>query len=311
VQQTPERARGSSVADRQSAASIYAVEIGDLPVVTAVITATLAAGGDDDATVKRLTEVALADPCFASKVLAAAQASLGSAAGPAGIVTACRMLGARGLRAIVEPVDRMKIFIPSSEAQKHLWLHSLQVAALSEALAETLTSSEVTPETAYTTGLLHDIGRFLTYYWRNDLPEAVEAEGTPTPEDVLDAEMNHAPVDHAYLGALALAQWGFAGPVQHVVANHHRVLAATDLYDPIQQLLAIVRLADLVSVCLMNAAGQDEDTVERQITEQLAFNPIAVGSEQPSAEVVVDLARFIEREADRRYAALRLGPSRS
>jgi putative nucleotidyltransferase with HDIG domain len=290
-----------TTADREALAEQLAVDLDRLPVLPAVHTACArSARGDDDATLE-LVELSHADPCYAVRILVAADA-LRRDVTPVSLRTAASWLGGSGLRKAVGPLTSSAVFLPKSDAQQSLWRHSIQVAVLSEAIAALGVTAEVDTGIAYAAGLLHDIGRFVTYFWDGDLPDRLKNEGADTPEDMIDREVSTLPVDHSRLAVVALTKWGLGEPYVFVCEQHHHSGLTRDHHDPAQALLAIVRLADFMSFSIMTNDGNDEQ-LRSALEEHLLFNPVSAG-ESPDVDQFVSLAREGVRRADQRFLRL-------
>lgn len=124
-----------------------------------------------------------------------------------------------------------------------LWRHSLVTALLSPrvlCLAKTLGFDDAT---AYTAGLVHDIGKlaigeFLDEKARAEVLRNVEQEGS----SLLDAERRVIGCDHAEVGAALLQQWGIPEVIVDAVRHHHN-----PRLDRGAPLSAVVHVADAVA----------------------------------------------------------------
>lgn len=100
-----------------------------------------------------------------------------------------------------------------------LWKHSVAVSIMSKQLAKHV--KEVDPGTAFTCGLLHDIGkRFLSTFVADEFKKILEKVAKEK-ASLVEAEKEYLGTTHAELGGMILEQWGFAPEMQEAVKLHH------------------------------------------------------------------------------------------
>src|SRR6185503_2899848 len=103
------------------------------------------------------------------------------------------------------------------ERSHDLWTHAVTVAASVKLLARKLRAGD--PDEAFTSGLLHDIGRlvlamrFKQDYWR--------LVGVAEDCDVHAIEAANFGVDHAEVGAWILEAWSLPPGIVEAVRQHH------------------------------------------------------------------------------------------
>lgn len=102
-----------------------------------------------------------------------------------------------------------------------VWGHSVQVAILARAIAFAETKDAKIAETAFTAGLLHDIGKLVL---AGNLPEMYDTvrrmqESKQTTQR--EAELVVLGTTHAALGACLLGTWGLPLPILEAIAWHH------------------------------------------------------------------------------------------
>ncbi len=101
-----------------------------------------------------------------------------------------------------------------------LWIHSLMTGRLATDIAGTMVSDKIILEEAFTTGLLHDIGKLILsriprkYKQVKDFMERNKCGR-------LDAEYAVLKTSHAELGAYLLGSWELADNVVETIAFHH------------------------------------------------------------------------------------------
>ncbi|MDB6129392.1 MAG: metal dependent phosphohydrolase [Verrucomicrobiales bacterium] len=127
-----------------------------------------------------------------------------------------------------------------------LWHHSLTTAMTAEMIARNHPDLDADPSTAFTCGLLHDIGKLLLHQVLT--PETQSAIRAKISERIssADAETMVLGVDHSAVGACLLGSWNLPGSIVEAVANHHQ-----PVLNPIPKLSVVTHLAD----CLAHLAG--------------------------------------------------------
>lgn len=116
------------------------------------------------------------------------------------------------------------------------WEHSLDCAAVAQALAET--TGCVEPENAFVAGLLHDIGLLVQ---AQAVPEVLHEVIAAVPEDPLAAERQAMGLNHAQVGMKLLNQWLLPSSLCEAVRFHHSPDRKFMRTNP---LVLIVALAD-------------------------------------------------------------------
>jgi putative nucleotidyltransferase with HDIG domain len=122
------------------------------------------------------------------------------------------------------------------------WHHSLIVAQSADALAA---CAGLNRESAFTAGLLHDIGRLVLV---TCFPE--QSRRVAMFQRELDCHCGHAEqeilgLDHAMVGAALARRWKFAPMIQQAIALHHQ--PATSPREP---LVDLVHVADVTAHAL-------------------------------------------------------------
>jgi HD-like signal output (HDOD) protein len=109
----------------------------------------------------------------------------------------------------------------SAAAIQSLLAHSIQVGGFARAIALSETKSSRTAEAAFTSGVLHDVGKLIL---AGNLPEQfarVRALAREGKRSAHAAEMEVFGVGHARFGACLLAAWGLPLPILEAIAWHH------------------------------------------------------------------------------------------
>ncbi len=134
--------------------------------------------------------------------------------------------------------------------QGELWRHSVATAIMAKLLAKHFAS--VPPDTAFTAGLLHDIGkRFLSSFVADDFAKIVKlAYGGKM--SFVEAEKEVLGVTHAELGGMIMERWEFGEDLRMAVRQHHD----PDALDK-GELTALLAIANTQVITLGVGAGAD------------------------------------------------------
>lgn len=103
--------------------------------------------------------------------------------------------------------------------QGEMWRHSVAVGIMAKLLVRHI--QDVDPGSAFTCGLLHDIGkRFLSAFVADEFKEIMEmVDGKKC--SFVEAEKELLGMDHAELGGAILEKWEFAPELVDAVRSHH------------------------------------------------------------------------------------------
>jgi putative nucleotidyltransferase with HDIG domain len=143
-----------------------------------------------------------------------------------------------------------------------LWTHSLSTGVGAEYLADVESYGNFPPSTAFTAGLLHDIGKsviskVLTPKDRADIRSKITGQSLSRDE----AEKAVLGADHCEIGACLLKRWSLPEPILEAVANHH-----SPVLKPAIQLSAVVYLADCAAHLCGTTPGWQAEAVQAKNT---------------------------------------------
>jgi putative nucleotidyltransferase with HDIG domain len=143
-----------------------------------------------------------------------------------------------------------------------LWAHSLSTGVGAEYLAEVESYGNFLPSTAFTAGLLHDIGK--TVISKMLTPKAradIRAKMTGESHSRVEAERAVLGADHCEVGACLLKRWSLPEPIIEAVANHH-----SPVHNPKIRLSAVVYLANCAAHLCTTAPGRQDQAVQAKNT---------------------------------------------
>ncbi|MBG6220625.1 MULTISPECIES: HDOD domain-containing protein [unclassified Janthinobacterium] len=230
-------------------------QVHELPSLPVVVLELLSSMEQDDTDVHVLAHKIELDQALAAKTLRIANSSFyGMQSKVTSIAQAVSVLGFHSIRTVVTACVLTDSFAPvrGDFDFPAFWRHSLATAIAARLLAPHL---HVDPETAFTAGLLHDLG-ILVLVTRFPAEHALVRSYRQAHDcQMADAEMAVIGIDHAQVGSALAAYWKFPEAIQQAVAEHH----ATDRLEAGGLPLA-VHMANAVALAL-DLAGIDDALV--------------------------------------------------
>jgi putative nucleotidyltransferase with HDIG domain len=209
-----------------------------------------------DCSVADLAKVIVNDPSMAAKVLKVANSSFyGHKQGISTINQAITVLGFATLKNVLLSMSVIDLFSSVNRGidLPGLWNHSIATAVGAKLISQRLHYPN--GEKAYTTGLLHDIGKIIiAKYIPGGLQRAVAASRGQNLK-LESAEVHVLGASHADVGAWLLHQWRLPSTLVEAVRLHHQPTLSQDNYD----LTAIVYLANILAHHARIGSSGDRD----------------------------------------------------
>ncbi len=216
-----------------------------LPALPEMVAQILDMLNDDHANAEALSAHINSDPAVVARILAAANAgALGTGGRVSSVRQAVLLLGVSRVRNITlatAVIDRFKAE-PPFDAQR-LWLHSVGVAVCAQEIAQ---FAGLDVDTAYTAGLLHDIGQLLLFTVDPQAYTQVLRRRAERDIDIVLAERGYLGIDHAQVGSELARLWKLPGNVVDAIASHH----ASDESEPQSELADAIHVAEVLSHAL-------------------------------------------------------------
>jgi len=245
----------------------------DLPMLPAIVTRLMALSPNDEAFFEKILELAHDDPPFSVRLIHLANSANQAPASPITTLPhAIARIGAQRIAGHIFSMAVLRVFVPSTQGQRNLWTHAIQVAIASRTIAKIVPSLAVDPEQAYLCGLLHDIGRFILFDESIKELGRIEETNWTTPQQLVDAEMDLCGFNHAELGWHACQKWGLPKLVELCVKQHHNYSLQSS--DPkckkFTNLVQIIQMADLFSMMIMmegEVLSMQPKQLEQKISE--------------------------------------------
>ena len=228
--------------------------IHDLPSLSAVVVELLTSMEDEEVDVHVLGAKIAHDQALTAKTLRLANSSFyGMPSKVTTIHQAISVLGFHSIRTLVTACAISGSFPPGASGQfdfKAFWRHSVATAVCAKLLALRF---KLNPDTAFTAGLLHDIGTLVLATRFPDEYARMLAHRSEHDCEISEAEQAVFGLDHAAAGSALAAYWKFPEAIQRAVAEHHGEAWA----GPVS-LQLVVHAANTVAHAL-DLSGLDDD----------------------------------------------------
>ncbi len=222
-----------------------------LSTLPAVMAEVLRICDDPDLALTDLAEVIARDVALTSRILKVVNSPFyGRAQQVSSIRNAVMTLGASKVKALALSLSLYDLSakIGSKIELKDFWRHSLNVACVSELIANKV--SPQIAEEAFICGCLHDLGVLvLDCFYPKEYGKVFQAVAAG--EDMIKAERQILEIDHAAAGDLLGRVWNFPERYCTAIARHHDVF---ELNDKENRLAQIVNLADKLATFTFEAS---------------------------------------------------------
>nr|MBF0222750.1 HDOD domain-containing protein [Desulfobulbaceae bacterium] len=135
-----------------------------------------------------------------------------------------------------------------------LWQHSLLTALTSRELAK-VCIKKVSPDEAYTAGLMHDLGKgILSRFMKGSAPDLLTAVENDLLHDYREAEEFYYGTDHCLVGCHIAKHWGLPEALCEVIRCHHKPSTSPEKY---KALVYVVHLGDIMAMLGGAVTGAD------------------------------------------------------
>jgi len=237
-----------------------------LPPFPQVAVRVLQLANNENVQLHQLCDLISSDPAFASEVLTVANFLLYAPRYPStSILQAVAVLGANTLQGMCVTVG-VRAYLGkamSYPAMRNLWRHNLACAMIAERLAEAGFNDK---DTAYTSGILHDVGRMALAVIQPKGYAALLDAHHGTDATLLDAERELFGWDHCETGRQLIGDWKLPDNLEAVVADHHLPRRNDGAWDMAELMKVSCAMASAVGYAAFSAC---ETTAFADLLEQL------------------------------------------
>jgi putative nucleotidyltransferase with HDIG domain len=201
---------------------------------------------NEDVSIRQLGDLISSDPSFSSEVLAIANSALYAPRSPVtSILQAIAVLGLNRLKGVCLTVG-VRAYLGKS--LHHLWLraiwrHSLACALIAEQLAK---ASSMNKNTAYTAGVLHDIGRLAMVAISPETYNPLLMAHRGSPSSILPCEQDLFGFDHCDAGRHLITDWKLPPDFEAIVSDHHSPRQRQDSWSLAALINVSCRMADTI-----------------------------------------------------------------
>lgn len=198
-------------------------KVRQLPSLSVVVTELLASMDKEDIDTAVLVRKISRDQGLAARVLRVANSAFyGLTSRVSAVSEAVTVLGFHAVRSLALAAGVVKLFPHSADCKFDrlaFWQHAIGTGVSARVLAARLGKD---PETAFTAGLLHDIGKLVLHAYFPDIFDAVLAHRVADDGAIQEAERTLLGFDHAAIGYEVARQWRFPPTIQKAIRDHHR-----------------------------------------------------------------------------------------
>ena len=192
-----------------------------LPPFPQVAVRVMQLAGNENVQLHQLCDLISADPAFASEVLSVANSLLYAPRFPASsILQAVAVLGANHLQGLCITVG-VRAYLGKNlrlPSLRGLWRHNFASAMVAQRLAA---PGFLNNDTAYTAGILHDIGRFALAVIQPKEYALLLERHRGSSASMLDAERELFGWNHCETGRQLIAGWKLPPEYDQSVSDHH------------------------------------------------------------------------------------------
>jgi len=211
----------------------------DLPALPRVAAELASLAEDSDAACEQLAELVVREPVLAARMLRLVNSAyFGLSQKITDIRHAVYLLGLRTVRTVALTAAVFSAFKGTRTGSFDLdrfWRHSISAAAVCATLAKRCGSFG--SETAFSLGLLHDIGKMVLVRYRLPDAERVVEKAQHEAISFYACEQQITPVTHAELGGWLGQRWGLPSVLVEGMATHHNVPGAEVQLPPMDAAL--------------------------------------------------------------------------
>ncbi len=226
-----------------------------LPTLPEIYTKVSAQLDDIDASVDDIGETVSTDPAISYKILTMVNSAyFGLRNEISSISQAISLIGRFRLKQILIGALLGEVFkgLDSQHfSLKDFWEHSIRTAIIAKQLAIDSDYSEE-PETIFTAGLLHDVGRLILAAQRPEVLPEIDQRSILNHIEITRAEVDIIGISHTEIGGALMQKWDFPDLIWVCVLNHHR----PDYHGPFFNAAQFIYLANQLA---HHDATNDED----------------------------------------------------
>ena len=258
-------------------------KVADLKVLSPTVTQLLDMTSRPDYSLEQIASVIKRDPSLALKVLKIANSVAYSRAG--GVDTVQKALSRVGLAQIrqlilnISVIDGFHFPAPDEYFNGQLfWEHSIATGLIAAAITRFRDCNERAIDAAFTTGLLHDVGRIVFAEQLGDLHKQVAETARRQHLPLEHVELRMLQCHHADLMERMLKSWGFPNHLIEPIALHHLSMANIQRKAPkmIAEIASLALANRLAHAMLLGSTGDECQYSTQEFIEVLGLESDAI-----------------------------------
>ena len=215
-----------------------------LPPFPQVATRVLQLTNNETVHLHQLSELISSDAAFASEVLTIANSLVYAPRFPATtILHAIAVLGANHLQGMCLTVG-VRSYLGKTLNHpmiRNVWRHNLACGMIAQQLAS---AGFMDKDTAYTSGILHDVGRLALAVIRPNEYATLLARHAGTGVSILELETDLFGCDHCQAGKHLITDWKLPSDFEAIVSEHHSPRRTDGAWSMVELIKISCRLAD-------------------------------------------------------------------
>ena len=256
--------------DRTNLNKSILTSINSLPVLSSCAVELIATINSERHSLSEIIEVAECDASLTSEIIKLVNSPIYNF--PTEITSLDRAVALMGEEAIINlAINAATTAIFEQPLQGYeskpgeLWDHDLRTAIASREIAK-YANRETAPQTAYTGGLLHDIGKsIISKYLKGNASKILKALDQGIIDNFTKAEEKILGTTHPQVGFEIAQYWHLPEPLPSIIKYHHQPSQAPDNY---KTLAFCVHLGDIVA--MLSGSGTGADTLAYGIDDEYA-----------------------------------------
>jgi putative nucleotidyltransferase with HDIG domain len=266
-------------------------DLGQIPTMPTIAARVMQIVNDPHSSAEDVAKFISRDVALTSKVLRLANSAFyGIPRTISSVNSAIVILGFNTIRSLVLSASVLKVF-PSKPGlvafdRKAFWKHSFMVGIASRMVAQIYRKKRlVDMETAFSAGLLHDVGKLILEQYSNEeyIPVLKDAKDKGIP--LVAAEKARLGLTHADVSGMLIDKWQMPNELRGPIVNHHG--PAEDKAS--QEMASIIHYAN--HLCHLKGSGCMQDEVYAPfVAETEAF--LGLGKTQD--ELLAELETHIQ-----------------
>lgn len=268
---------------------------GDLPTMPAVAAQVVQAVDNPDASIDDIRSLIERDPAIAGRILKISNSALyGFPSEIQSLSHAISLLGTVTVRNLVLAASMKDTYKRFGLLEKLLWQHASLAGPTASMLAR-YKGVDVDPDVAFTSGLMHHVGKTALANSHHEQYERVMATVYNEGRSFTEVENEVFGFDHAELGAAVVRQWGLPESLVTTIELHHSPGELARLDETTARLTALTTVTSMTLSKL--GVGRSRPIEDLELSELPAWAFIDLGPEDVEPILTLCASRIKDSQA--------------